>query len=75
MSAQTKFVTVLLLLCAPLAGCVTATGVATETERELCIQWRDSLPTRSRHDTQRTRDEIGAAYDAQEKACPDYPRW
>lgn len=48
---------------------------ATETERELCIAWRDSLPTRSRSDTERTRDEIGVAYDIHIAACPAYSRF
>lgn len=47
----------------------------TETERELCISWRDSLPTRSRSDTQQTRDEIGLAYDVHIAACPAYSRF
>lgn len=49
--------------------------VAIETERELCIQWRDSLPTRSRSDTERTQQEIGYAYDVQALACPEWARF
>ena len=49
------------------AGCTPSQQIgadtATEVEREICLQWRDSLPTRSRSDTERTQQEIGYAYD------------
>lgn len=67
-----RFVTALTALA--LAGCQTTT-VATVTERELCRQWRDSLPTRSRADTEQTRAEIGRAYDVQAAACPGLERF
>lgn len=50
-------------------------NVVTETEREICIQWRDSLPTRSRLDTERTQQEIGYAYDVQATVCPAWVRF
>lgn len=53
MTTQMKSVAASMLLLALLGGCVAKTGAATETERELCIQWRDSLPTRSQKDTDR----------------------
>lgn len=76
MRALVKFVMLSTLLGAT-SGCVTltTTAVVTETERELCIAWRDSLPSRSRADTQRTRDEIGLAYDVHVAACPNYSRF
>lgn len=78
-NAPTRFV-IGLMLAALAAGC-TPTGptisvdTATEVERELCIQWRDSLPSRSRSDTARTQQEIGYAYDVQGMACPRWARF
>jgi hypothetical protein len=58
------------------AGCATPRMFeATATERELCIAWRDSLPTRSKSDTEETRAEIGRAYDVQAAACPSWKRF
>ena len=59
------------------AGCTQSQTipVAIETEREICIQWRDSLPTRSRSDTERTQQEIGYAYDVQAMVCPQWARF
>lgn len=59
------------------AGCTQSpeTVAAIETEREICIQWRDSLPTRSRNDTERTQQEIGYAYDVQGMVCPQWARF
>ncbi|WPZ28960.1 hypothetical protein T8A63_15200 [Sulfitobacter sp. OXR-159] len=48
------------------------TGAVTETERAACEAWRDSLPSRSRLDTARTRVEIGDGYDVFLAACPDH---
>lgn len=59
-----------LTLCLGLVGCAQPTPEATATERELCIQWRDSLPTRSKADTEQTQAEIGLSYDLQAAACP-----
>lgn len=72
------FVTALIVLGLA-AGCTqsreTLVDTATEVERELCIQWRDSLPTRSRSDTERTQQEIGYAYDVQGMVCPQWARF
>lgn len=61
------------------AGCTQSQTIpvdtATEVERELCLQWRDSLPTRSRSDTERTQQEIGYAYDVQGMVCPQWARF
>lgn len=43
--------------------------MATATEAALCDAWAATLPTRSRLDTERTRAEIGGAYDAFLAAC------
>lgn len=80
MTAQRRmpFVTALIVLGLA-AGCTqsqtTLVDTATEVERELCIQWRDSLPTRSRSDTERTQQEIGYAYDVQGMVCPQWARF
>ena len=55
-----------------LTACESTRTQATATEQELCIAWGESLPTRSRADTQQTRDEITAGYAAFGAACPDY---
>lgn len=76
-SGPMKFV-IVLTLAGLAAGCTqsqTAGVIATEVERELCIQWRDSLPSRSRNDTERTQQEIGYAYDVQGMACPLWARF
>lgn len=78
MTAQRRmpFVTALIALGLA-AGCTQSQTipVAIETEREICIQWRDSLPTRSRSDTERTQQEIGYAYDVQGMVCPQWARF
>lgn len=61
-----------LTLCLGLAACAPTTDAATATERELCIQWRDSLPSRSVADTEQTQAEIGLSYDLQAAACPNW---
>ncbi len=62
-----KLLTLLAVLL--VASCTTPTRVATATEKELCRQWRDSLPSRSRNDTQQTQREIGTSYDVQNAVC------
>lgn len=61
------------------AGCnptlPTPAATATEVEREICIQWRDSLPSRSRSDTERTQQEIGYSYDVQGMVCPAWAKF
>jgi len=65
-----------LTLCgASLSACSPMIPAVTATEAELCRQWRDSLPTRSRSDTEQTRAEIGRAYDVQAAACPNWKRF
>ena len=56
------------------AACATSnpTSAATETERARCEAWGQSLPSRSRADTARTRSEIGLAYDVYVAACPGF---
>lgn len=78
-SARMPFVTALIVL-GLVAGCIPSptipvATVPTEVEREICLQWRDSLPTRSRSDTERTQQEIGYAYDVQALACPEWARF
>ncbi len=54
------------------SGCAVpwlVTPEATETEYEICRTWQSALPTRSRGDTQKTQDEIGALYDDFLAAC------
>lgn len=68
-------VTALMLCGVSLSACAPTMIADTATERELCIQWRDSLPTRSRSDTEQTRAEIGRAYDIQAAACPNWKRF
>lgn len=55
-----------------LTGCAQTTPITTETSQELCRSWGNSLPTRSRSDTQQTQDEIGKAIDVFLAACPEY---
>ncbi len=45
---------------------------ATATETELCIQWGESLATRSHSDTQQTQDEIQVSYADFANACPNH---
>ena len=65
----------LTLLVATLTGCASITEravIATDTEKALCIAWGRSLPTRSRADTDQTRDEITLGYGQFAAACPDH---
>lgn len=55
-----------------MTGCATSTMPATETEREVCIAWGESLPTRSRTDTDQTRAEIQRGYATFAAACPAF---
>lgn len=70
-----KSASVLTLCGVSLSACVQTMPAATAIEAELCRQWRDSLPTRSRQDTEQTRGEIGRAYDVQAAACPKWARF
>lgn len=40
--------------------------------KALCVSWGQSLPTRSREDTNQTQDEIEAAYVTFAAACPNH---
>ena len=59
-----------------LTGCASsmmpAGGTDTAVAAELCRQWGDSLPTRSRSDTSQTQDEIQSAYASFSLACPGW---
>ena len=72
---QIRSATALMLCGLILSACAHQIPVDTATERELCRQWRDSLPGRSRHDTNQTQAEIGRAYDIQAVACPNWKRF
>lgn len=54
MRALMTFAAVLVML----TGCTTMPG-AGATERAICDAWEDTLPTRSRADTEQTQDEVG----------------
>lgn len=69
-----KFVVASMLLGLA-AGCTPTTAGGIATEAEICRAWRDSLPSRSSQDTERTRAEIGTAYDVQAAACPEFARF
>lgn len=58
------------VMLAMLTACSQATtpGVSA-TETAMCDVWQNSLPTRSREDTERTIAEIGHAYDVFEAVC------
>lgn len=73
MTALNRFAALLMLPA--LVACTPTMPAATATEAELCRQWRDSLPTRSRSDSAQTQAEIGAAYDVQAAACPEFRKF
>lgn len=54
------------------SGCVNWMTQAGATERALCQVWGESLPTRSRSDTEQTASEIQAAYADFLNACPGW---
>ena len=69
----TIFKAALMTAALMLTDCATTTIQDTaRTELVLCRIWGDSLPTRSRQDTQLTQDGIAAAYADFEAACPDF---
>ena len=55
-----------------LTGCESTRVTATATEAEICRQLGGALPTRSRSDTEQTRDEITDLYATYSLACPDW---
>lgn len=74
MTTPLKFVVALSVICLPGCESLTTRVIETETasEAELCRQWGAALPTRSRSDTQQTKDEIQQAYAAFSLACPGW---
>lgn len=50
-------------------ACVNTTTQGGATERALCSEWGDSLPTRSRADTVQTQDEIQVAIATHAEVC------
>jgi uncharacterized protein YceK len=55
-----------------MSGCESWMVEASATERELCIQWGESLATRSRLDTEQTKVEIQESYARFSLACPAF---
>ena len=62
----------LLAIALILSGCAPSMTPDTATERTLCRVWGESLPTRSRRDTEQTKLEISEAYADFAAACPDF---
>ena len=65
-----KFATVLSV--SMLTACANTTTLGGETEAELCRAWGQSLPTRSRADTDQTAAEIQEGYARFAAACPEF---
>ena len=59
-----------LMIALILSACAPLKAPATATEATICRLWGESLPTRSRSDTDQTQQEIGAAYADFAAACP-----
>lgn len=57
--------------CAPKPETIAA--IETKTALVLCNVWQESLPTRSRKDTEQTQKEIGEGYDDFLVACDPLP--
>lgn len=55
-----------------MSGCASKMTQGSATETEMCRQWGERLPTRSRHDTVQTQQEVGEAIAAFSLACPDW---
>lgn len=53
-----------------LTGCADLTTPGGATEEALCRAWGESLPTRSKSDTDQTAREIQTAYADFANACP-----
>ena len=64
-----KIFAAVFLLTVP-SGCVNWMTQAGATEGALCETWGESLPTRSRRDTEQTASEIQTAYADFLNACP-----
>lgn len=54
---------------AMLTGCQMTAQKVSGTETALCDAWQDSLPTRSRADTEQTKAEIWRLYKRFEAVC------
>lgn len=65
-------ISMIVLIATVTSGCERWRGEAGATEDALCREWGDSLPTRSRSDTQQTQEEIGDGYAVYSLACPDH---
>ena len=61
-----------MLVAITLMACGPGKTTATATENALCRAWGADLPTRSRHDTPQTQDEIEQAYATFANACPNH---
>ena len=55
-----------------LGGCGTMLPQSSATEVELCRSWGESLPSRSRSDTDQTKAEIQISYADFQNACPAF---
>ena len=60
------------MLALTLTACAPSKMQATATETTLCRVWGESLPTRSRRDTEQTKVEIEQGYADFAAACPDH---
>lgn len=70
MRLQKLFAIGLSAIC--LSACGNSMTVDTATTDELCRQWGQSLPARSRSDTPTTQGEIQTAYARFGLSCPDH---
>ena len=59
------------MIALTLSGCADLRMPDTATEQTLCRVWGESLPTRSRQDTDETKREIARAYADFAAACPE----
>ena len=57
-----------------LLGCAPTTMPGSATESAICRAWGQSLPTRSRADTEQTKAEIQLGYADFQNACPALAR-
>ncbi|WP_372605465.1 hypothetical protein [Actibacterium sp.] len=58
--------------CSPTLTTDIATDTGSATAAKICDEIGQSLPTRSRSDTQQTRDEITEAYAVFVAVCPNH---
>ena len=57
-----------------MSGCINSTTQVTETEKALCVVFGQKLPTRSRQDTEQTKQEIQKLYAEYIDQCPEQAR-